>query len=693
MSGPLPGSPILDLPVAIGIDGEEWVPLVQGGTTKRIQTGTIASFPDNDGAFVLVSASSSLSSSRVLTAESGVTTVTDAGVGTTITVGLAANGVTNAKLATMANGTIKGRTTAGTGTPENLTGAQATALLSAFTGTDGISVGVKGLVPAPTTADAGKVLKGDGTWATGGGTVTSVGISAASPLTVASSPVTTTGTIALTWVATQGDILYASAANTISLLAKSATATRYLSNTGSSNNPAWAQIDLSNGVTGNLAVGNLNSGTSASGTTFWCGDGTWKSPTGSGTVNAGTATQLAYYASSTNAVSGNANATISSGALTLGVATSVQGSLKLAGGTSGTFTIAVPAATGTNTWTFPAGTTDFSATGGTSRVLMQTSTGAAITVAQLAASNLSNGTTGSNEVVLKTSPTLVTPILGVAAATTINKVTLTTPASGSTLTIIDGKTLTVSKTMQLTAADDTGIYTFPTGTKTLVATDVTTLSSLVSIGTITTGGWHATAIDVIYGGTGLTGLSQGSLVYGSASNVFSQLTKDTNATRYLSNTGTSNNPAWAQVNLATGVTGNLPVTNLASGTSASSSTFWRGDATWATPTATITAGDGISVSGSTVSINTNNSLGVGAYAVLTNVSAGSKANGATAAGSALTGLTLTNTTLSYTSGDGTPGQSLVVTTPNSGAAPSGTWRNVSGATMSNGDSGLWIRTA
>lgn len=69
------------------------------------------------------------------------------------------------------------------------------------------------------------------------------------------------------------------------------------------------------------------------------------------------------------------------------------------------------------------------------------------------------------------------------------------------------------------------------------------------------------SMDATQGGTGLTSYAQGDMLYASAANTLAKLNKSTVATRYIANTGASNNPIWDQVNLTNGVTGILPGTN------------------------------------------------------------------------------------------------------------------------------------
>ena len=73
---------------------------------------------------------------------------------------------------------------------------------------------------------------------------------------------------------------------------------------------------------------------------------------------------------------------------------------------------------------------------------------------------LSNAVTGTGNMVLSTSPSLTTPTLGVASATSVNKVAITTPATSATLTITDGKTVSFSNTLTLAGSDSTTM-TFP----------------------------------------------------------------------------------------------------------------------------------------------------------------------------------------------------------------------------------------
>lgn len=88
------------------------------------------------------------------------------------------------------------------------------------------------------------------------------------------------------------------------------------------------------------------------------------------------------------------------------------------------------------------------------------------------------------------SPTLTTPTLGVATATTINKVTITAPASGSTLTIADGKTLTASNSITIAGTDSTTM-TFPSVSATIPRTVASGTVALSSLGAIASNACHA----------------------------------------------------------------------------------------------------------------------------------------------------------------------------------------------------------
>lgn len=105
-----------------------------------------------------------------------ITVTADAGTLTGATLNATVTGSSLTSVGTITSGTWNGTTIAiangGTGAT---TTAGATAALNAFVGDTG-SGGTKGMVPAPATGDAGKFLKGDGTWGTiaGGGTVTDV---------------------------------------------------------------------------------------------------------------------------------------------------------------------------------------------------------------------------------------------------------------------------------------------------------------------------------------------------------------------------------------------------------------------------------------------------------------------------------------------------------------------------------------
>lgn len=152
--------------------------------------------------------------------------------------------------------------------------------------------------------------------------------------------------------------------------------------------------------------------------------------------------------------------------------------LRVINGNTGTATIV------TNTGITTSGTLTIAAGGQADFVITMT---AAATVSMVRANQTSAVTLDAVQTLTQktlTSPTLTTPALGVAAATSVNKVTITAPATGSTLTIPDGVVLT-GPAVSGTTATLAGTETLTNKTLTSPIINGATISGTISANTVT----------------------------------------------------------------------------------------------------------------------------------------------------------------------------------------------------------------
>lgn len=279
----------------------------------------------------------------------------------------------------------------------------------------------------------------------------------------------------------------------------------------------------------------------------------------------------------------------------------------------------------TTTLTFPNENTDYAYTlvteetaqTLTNKTINLTSNTLVATSAQLASAVTDE--TGSGSLVFATSPTLVTPVLGVATATSINKLTLTAPTTGATLTLTDGKTFSVSNTLTLAGTDGTTM-TFPTTSATLARTDAANTFT----GTQTIGALVATTVNgnTVTTGTGTLTLGAGSTLATSATNSIT-----------LTSTGATNVTLPTTGTLST-LAGTEELTNKTL-TAAVAKGTWTASGTWTIPALTLggtVTSNGQSFSGTIANLGTVTTIDLNGGTIDGTTQASGTINGSIAVG-------------------------------------------------------------